>query len=105
MVHSLGLALKTGASVEKVQRIRYGPLLPEHALLHKHWRIEYILENMHLCRKLLSDVEHKPQISKSQEEELIPLPSPELQRISYILGIFKYMYRCPYKFSVISTYI
>lgn len=79
MVHKLGLELRSGATVNQIQRLRYGPLHLDHALLQKHWTVENIVENMETCKMLLEGekVAHRPQIERARPEEVNQLPLPE----------------------------
>ncbi|CAG0923083.1 unnamed protein product [Notodromas monacha] len=46
LVHEMALDLKTVAHTCAVRRFRYGPFDLKHALLKKHWSVEYVLENI-----------------------------------------------------------
>lgn len=58
LVHDLGVQLKTSAHCTGVQCIRQGKFDLEYALLRKHWKLEYIVDNMNRCRKVLEENEN-----------------------------------------------
>ncbi|CAK1599270.1 unnamed protein product [Parnassius mnemosyne] len=57
LVHDLGIQLKTSAYCTGLQCIRQGKFDLELALLRKHWKIEYLIDNMDRCRQILEENE------------------------------------------------
>ncbi|KAK3087572.1 hypothetical protein FSP39_007673 [Pinctada imbricata] len=54
LIHDIGLHLKSSAVATKVRRVRYGFFHLEHALTFTQWHYDSILENIDVCRKLLT---------------------------------------------------
>ena len=73
LVHELGLEMRTNASVSQVRRVRYGRLHLHHALLHKHWTAQHIIDDIALCRPLLSreQLGHEPVIGQEHPGKLL----------------------------------
>ncbi|CAG9783376.1 unnamed protein product [Diatraea saccharalis] len=55
IIHDLGVQLKTSAHCTGVQCIRQGKFDLDIALLRKHWQLEYIIDNMDQCRRLMEE--------------------------------------------------
>nr|CAG4650356.1 EOG090X0AGI [Sida crystallina] len=77
LIHDLGIALKTTSVCHQIRCIRYGHFKLEHALLRKHWKVEHLINNMHLCHEMLRDIPRvtpviSPVSSKSSELDRIP---------------------------------
>lgn len=56
LVHDLALRLKTTAVCTQMRCIRYGPWTLQHSLLHKHWCLEHILDNITRSKPLFKDI-------------------------------------------------
>ncbi|XP_022113066.2 mitochondrial mRNA pseudouridine synthase TRUB2 isoform X2 [Pieris rapae] len=57
IIHDVGVQLKSSAYCTGVQCIRQGKFNLEHALLRKHWKLQHIIDNMDLCRRILEENE------------------------------------------------
>lgn len=55
-MHDLALRLKTTAVCTQMRCIRYGPWTLQHSLLHKHWCLEHILDNITHSKPLFKTV-------------------------------------------------
>ncbi|XP_077298478.1 pseudouridylate synthase TRUB2, mitochondrial [Arctopsyche grandis] len=53
LIHDIGVQLKSLAHCTSVQCIRYGKFTLDHALLKKHWRLQFILDSISNNRKIL----------------------------------------------------
>ncbi|XP_070532133.1 pseudouridylate synthase TRUB2, mitochondrial-like [Ptychodera flava] len=53
MAHEIGLEMKSAAVATQVRRISQGPFNLEHALLKKHWKLDYISEAIQICKPLV----------------------------------------------------
>ncbi|XP_047498280.1 mitochondrial mRNA pseudouridine synthase Trub2-like [Penaeus chinensis] len=56
LVHDLALRLKTTAVCTQMRCIRYGPWTLQHSLLHKHWCLEHIIDNITHSKPLFKDI-------------------------------------------------
>jgi len=64
LVHEIGVRLHSTAHCTGIQCIRHSRFTLEHALLIKHWDLDYILENMEMCNMILEESgANKPQQS------------------------------------------
>ncbi|XP_002731969.1 pseudouridylate synthase TRUB2, mitochondrial-like [Saccoglossus kowalevskii] len=78
-VHELGLEMKSSAVATSVRRTRQGPFTLDHALLQKHWKLEYILQAIQNCKKLVAKKKLLPYYAskKKMPEELIRMVNEE----------------------------
>ncbi|KAJ9574031.1 hypothetical protein L9F63_008557 [Diploptera punctata] len=53
LIHAIGMKARSCATCTGIQCIRYDFFTLEHALLRKHWQLQYILQNMAQCQQLL----------------------------------------------------
>jgi len=53
LVHDIGMQLHSVATCTGLQCIRYDSFTLEHALLRKHWTLQYLMENMAESHRLL----------------------------------------------------
>ncbi|XP_013418638.1 mitochondrial mRNA pseudouridine synthase TRUB2 [Lingula anatina] len=61
LIHDIGMSAKTTATCTGIRRVRYGNFTLDHALLIKNFDIENILENISLCKPLMSWKKLQPQ--------------------------------------------
>jgi tRNA U55 pseudouridine synthase TruB len=66
LVHDIGLQLHTVATCTGLQCIRYDSFTLEHALLRKHWTLQFLMDNMAQSHRLLSE-------SKADERQKLPI--------------------------------
>jgi tRNA U55 pseudouridine synthase TruB len=57
LVHDLGMQLHSVATCTGLQCIRYDCFTLEHALLRKHWTLQFLMDNMAESRRLLRESE------------------------------------------------
>jgi len=65
MVHDIGLQLHSVATCTGLQCIRYDSFSLEHALLRKHWTLQFLMDNMTQSHRLLRE-------SKADERQKLP---------------------------------
>ena len=84
LVHNIGIQLKTTAMCTQVRRLRYGYFTLDHALLRKDWQPRDIVDNIGLCRQLVTmdRLMHSPGIQQLSEEELKELKSDNRQQLT-----------------------
>lgn len=54
LVHDIGIDMRSNAACVQLRRTQLGPFLLPHALLRKHWTLEHVLNNVGLCKSILS---------------------------------------------------
>lgn len=55
LVHDIGMQLHSVATCTSLQCIRYDSFTLEHALLRKHWTLQYLMDNMAESSRLLRE--------------------------------------------------
>lgn len=65
LVHDIGLQLHSVATCTGLQCIRYDSFTLEHALLRKHWTLQFLMDNMAQSHRLLRE-------SKADERQKLP---------------------------------
>jgi tRNA U55 pseudouridine synthase TruB len=65
LVHDIGLQLHSVATCTSLQCIRYDSFTLEHALLRKHWTLQFLMDNMAQSHRLLRE-------SKVDERQKLP---------------------------------
>jgi tRNA U55 pseudouridine synthase TruB len=54
LIHDIGIQLHSAATCTGLQCIRYDCFTLEHALLRKHWTLQFLMDNMAESSRLLS---------------------------------------------------
>ncbi|KAG8198749.1 hypothetical protein JTE90_023512 [Oedothorax gibbosus] len=70
LVQQIGVYLKSCAVCTQLRRTQFGHFTLEHALLRKHWTLEYILSNITLCKNILGEDGYAPQTAHFDSVEL-----------------------------------
>jgi tRNA U55 pseudouridine synthase TruB len=65
LVHDIGMQLHSVATCTGLQCIRYDSFTLEHALLRKHWTLQFLMVNMAQSHRLLRE-------SKADERQKLP---------------------------------
>lgn len=53
LIHDVGIALHTTATCTQILCFKHGLFDLQQALLSKHWDLESIIKNIHICREIL----------------------------------------------------
>jgi tRNA U55 pseudouridine synthase TruB len=78
LIHDMGIQLHSVATCTALQCIRYDCFTLEHALLRKHWTLQFLMDNMAESRRLLRKSEaHKRRKSATLfESDISKLTAP-----------------------------
>ncbi|RWS06582.1 putative tRNA pseudouridine synthase 2-like protein [Dinothrombium tinctorium] len=68
LVNDIGLKMKSNACVINVRCTRYGNFTIDNALLEKHWTVENIINNIQMCKPLVSEDKLLPSINIKSAE-------------------------------------
>ncbi|RWS23452.1 putative tRNA pseudouridine synthase 2-like protein [Leptotrombidium deliense] len=63
LVNDIGLKCKTNAVLHSVRCTRYGSFTVDHCLLEKHCTVENVIENLQLCKPLVSEDKLIPMVN------------------------------------------
>lgn len=55
LIHDIGMKMKSTAHCISIQCIRVGRFGIEDALLSKHWKLQYLMENLIKCTRTYKD--------------------------------------------------
>lgn len=58
IIHEIGIKLHSAATCSAVRCVRHSLFNLEHALLRKHWRLQYIINNRILCENIINNSSH-----------------------------------------------
>lgn len=68
LIHDIGMQLKSTAHCVGVQCIRHNFLTVENALLKKHWKLQYILDNISENHKIFKKVKEEMYTEKKRQQ-------------------------------------
>jgi tRNA U55 pseudouridine synthase TruB len=78
LIHDIGIQLHSVATCTGLQCIRYDCFTLEHALLRKHWTLQFLMDNMAESHRLLSqsEVDKRQNSATLVESDINKLKTP-----------------------------
>lgn len=82
LIHDTGMQLHSVATCTGLQCIRYDCFTLEHALLRKHWTLQFVMENMAESHRLLreSEADKRQKSATLLESDISKLKAPVVNR-------------------------